>query len=823
MSSDTLRSYVFVSKYARWLPPHKRRENWDEAVERVVGMHRAKYEGIDIESELSFIQSAMRDGVVLGSQRGLQFGGDPVLRKEARLYNCTASYANRPRFFQEALWLLLCGCGVGFSVQKQHVAKLPPLYPRTKSTKTFVIPDTIEGWADAFGVLCASYGLIDETMDAFSDIVPDMTPDGCFADYCGHPVEFDYSRIRPKGAKLSSNSGKAPGPDPLRASLESIDRHFAAVVKDGHRKMRPIEVYDTLMIASEAVLAGGVRRSASICLFSHDDEEMVRAKTGNWHDTHPHRARSNNSVMLLRETTTFEDFDRIVQSTRQCGEPGFVWTDHLDLVVNPCCEIGLYPQIELNGELEYGFAFCNLCEINAKACHDTKTWERACVAAALLGTLQAGYTDFQYLTPASEAIAKREALLGVSMTGMADNPDMAFDPELQQRMARLIVEVNENFAPKIGVNPTARATCVKPAGSTSCILGTASGIHPHHADRYLRTVQATNDELPMLFYRKHNRKAVRPSPNKEGHMQITFAIEVDDKAETKQEIGALDLLERVKTTQENWVMAGRAAERCVQPWLRHNVSNTINVRDGEWDAVTRFIYDNRSSFTGVSMIAHSGDLDYAGAPMVAVKTLEEIVEAYGPGSALASGLIVDGLHAFGDLWKACSCVIHHGSCPVQPPDDKWPERVREAWIHAENLKQDWIRRADQFAMRYFGFEPGDRARLLKAILPKNEYVESLQEAVEEAATPQIADSYRAQLEIEEAELTKLRKELNTVMEPVRRMTYCLKDVNNFKLWLDLTRDEVVVDYAQMAEVEDTTTMVTVDPACGGGADCNNNI
>lgn len=593
---EDLQNYVFTAKYARWRADLGRRETWDEACDRVFAMHRRRV-GDAVGPELAEAEAAMRAKLVLGSQRALQFGGEPIERHHERLYNCTVSYCDRPRFFQEALFLLLCGCGVGFSVQHHHVARLPELH-RPRGSATWVVDDTIEGWADALGALIAAY-----LGDA-----PDP--------------HFDYHQIRPLGAALRG-AAVAPGPDPLRRALEHIravlDRRCAA----GETRLRPIDCYDITMHASDAVLSGGVRRSASLCLFSPDDDEMAQAKTGDWFTRAPQRARSNNSALLLRDTTTSAQFAALMQHVREFGEPGFVWADSTEIVYNPCCEIGMFPVDEDSGAT--GWAFCNLCEINLKACVDAATLLRAARCAAILGTVQATWTDFPYLGAVSERIVRREALLGVSMTGMMDQPDIAFDADLQRRAAAEVLAVNAALAPRLGIAPAARATCVKPAGTTSLVLGTASGIHPHHARRYLRRVQAHRSEAPARYFAAHQPGAVEPSVwNANGtDVVLTFCVEVPAAARTRTEVDALELLRHVRLTQANWVAAGRRSERCVRPWLTHNVSNTITVRDDEWDAVTRDLDQHRAAYSGVALLPWGGDLDYPQAPFTAVLDDEE--------------------------------------------------------------------------------------------------------------------------------------------------------------------------------------------------------
>ncbi len=745
MTVAQLQAYVFTTKYARFMPEKRRRESYDEAVDRVCDMHARRYADRPIQAELAFARQAMHDRLVLGSQRALQFGGRPIEDKHARLYNCTASYCDRPRFFQEALWLLLCGAGTGFSVQRHHVDLLPTIARPQGEPLVFTVPDSIEGWADALGALLSSYFTADQPLPL----------------YAARPVHFDFSQIRPAGAPLASGSGKAPGPGPLSRSLECIRTVLEARLTDAGSQcqLRPIDCYDVVMHASDAVLSGGVRRSATICIFSPDDTEMAAAKTGDWFITNPQRGRSNNSALLLRDRTPKAVFERLMKAVREFGEPGFVWADSTEIVYNPCVEIGLFPVDPLTGAS--GWAFCNLCEINLKACTTRAVFARAARAAAILGTLQAGYADFPYLGEATERIVRQEALLGCSMTGMMDNPTIAFDPLVQREMALLILTVNAAMAEKIGINPAARATCVKPAGTSSCLLGTASGIHAHHARRYFRRVQANRSEHPLQWFQQHNPRAVERSVwNPNGtDLVLTFCVEVPEEAMTSNDLGALDLLERVALTQANWVDAGRRAERCMQPWLRHNVSNTITVLSDEWPTVTEHIFAHRHAFAGISLLPHGGDLDYPQAPFCAVWTADEIVTHYGPGALMASGLIVDGLHAFDDdLWAACAIVLGVGrklvapSAPSEEPRDG--ERYRDA-VRVFLAQQDWIRRAHKFAGNYFH---GD----------------------------------------------------------LREMTYCLKRVHNCKQWEDLTREYRPVSYLEMVEGTDETTLEQT-VACAGGS------
>ena len=740
MSIKALQDYTYSSKYARYNKQEGRRETWNEAVDRVKEMHLRRYPQVAEDIEWAF--DLVKQKRVLGSQRALQFGGEPIEKKNARMYNCTSSYCNRIRFFQECFWLLLCGCGTGFSVQKHHIAKLPRFHkqPRDKE-KIFVIPDTIEGWSDSLGILLATY-----------------LPHSEFRDWKGYNVIFDYSQIRPAGSFLSSGAGKAPGHGPLEGALEKIRILLDECIGRDQKRLRPIDAYDIVMHTSDAVLSGGVRRSATICIFSPDDKEMRMAKIGNWREANPQRARSNNSALLIRDEITKEEFLELLECVKEYGEPGFLWSDDREALFNPCGEVGLYAYDEDGNP---GWEFCNLCEINGKKIKCKEDFALATRAAAIIGTLQAGYTDFDYLGPVTKNIVEREALLGVSITGMMDNPDILFHSKTQKEMAKLVLTINEWMAKKIGINPCSRATCVKPAGTSSLVLGSASGIHPHHAKRYLRRVQANSLEPVFQYFKGYNPFSIEKcgwSANETDEV-ITFTIEVPTGAKTKNDLSAIEFLETVRETQKNWVSAGRRANRCTQNWLQHNVSNTIQVNPDEWSEVANYIYKNRKYFAGITLIPASGDLDYPQAPMVNVLTPREVLQRYGDGSLLASGLVVDGIHAFDDLWVACDAVlgkIDSPQEPIRPNGDSTLEdhRVWEQEHQKWEMKMDWIRRVKQFSERY-------------------------------------------------------------CIDDVRQCTYLMKHVHVWKLWLDLQREYIDVDYAALKEETDVTKPMEAI-ACAGG-------
>ena len=599
--ASAIQDYMLASRYARYLPELGRRETYAESVARVRDMHLRRYPAAEEDIRWAFDQ--VLDRRCLPSMRSMQFAGPAIEKNHARMYNCTFGICDRVGFFRDGLFLLLCGTGVGFSVEFEHVEKLPVLAPSVDegTVRHFNVPDTIEGWADAMHELVLSY--ID-----------------------GYLVEFNYSEIRHRGSFLKTSGGRAPGHVPLRRALERARNIFDEALG---RKLKPIEAYDIMMHAADAVIAGGVRRSATICLFSPDDGEMMNAKRGNWFEENPQRGRSNNSVKLIRNETSKAQFLRIFTKQKEWGEPGFYFANDLSHGCNPCCEIGLNPHLEVKGAdgsvaIESGWQFCNLTEINgAKLCSE-EDFRIAVRAATIIGTCQAGYTEFPYLGETTEKLCCREALLGVSITGMMDSPAVTLDPVMQQQMAKYAIEVNREMSLKIGTEPAARLTCVKPAGSTSLLLGTASGIHPRHARRYFRRVQANKTDPVYSFFNEQNPHMCEDSvwsANKTDDV-ITFCVEAPDEAILRGEMSAMDLLQHVHSTQQNWVVPGTARPE-MNPGLHHNVSNTLTVRDDEWDDVADYIWRNRADFTGISMLAASGDKLYQQAPHEEVVTAQD--------------------------------------------------------------------------------------------------------------------------------------------------------------------------------------------------------
>ena len=717
MSLPEMEKFVFTSKYAGYLENKKRRESWQESTNRLSDMFLQKYP--DCKDLIEEVRIGTRKKIILGSQRALQFAGKPMFKHNARGFNCCGTQCDRGRFFQECMYLLLCGCGTGFSVQKHHIKKLPKLIKKKEGQTKFVIPDSIEGWADAIGILVNSY-----------------FRNGEWGEYEGTTVTFDYRAIRERGANLSSSAGKAPGPEPLKKAINKIRRLLDACIENGQTQLRPIDAYDIVMHSADAVISGGVRRSACIALFSPTDKEMLTAKTGNWIHENPQRGRSNNSVVLLKDKTEYKSFAAIVEKVKEFGEPGFAWVDNLEICFNPCMEISFYCY---DKEGNSGWQVCNLSTINGKKVKTKEDFYKACRLAAIIGTFQAGFDEFPYLGSISENIIRREALLGVSMTGMMESPDICLDPEIQRAGAEIIKKTNAEIAKLIGINQASRTTCVKPEGTSSCVLGTSSGIHPHHAKRYIRRIQTTKDDVVYQYFKNHNPLACEESvwSNNNTDDVISFCIEVPDGAKLKNQMSAIDLLSTVKSTQQNWVGSGTNKKLCTQPWLRHNVSNTIHIKEHEWDDVVNYIYKNKKHFCGVALLSFSGDKDYCQAPFTMIHLPSETVSEYGDGALFVSGLIVKACELYDDdLWLACDILLGFG----EPAKGK--------------SKKEWVKSCKKFSEKY-------------------------------------------------------------MENNIKRLTYCMKDVYNWKLWLDLNREYKTVDYEKLTE-ETNNVQYEGDSACSGG-------
>ncbi len=632
-------NYIHASKYARHIPELLRREVYEETVGRGEAMHLRKFAHLaELLPKIRKAYDAVRRKEVLPSMRSMQFGGAAIEVNNNRIYNCSASLVDRPRVFAEAMFLLLSGCGVGYSVQFDHVEKLPPIaFVDPKRVIHHVVKDTIEGWADA----------LDALVNAFID---------------GVHIEFAYHLIRPAGTPLKTSGGRAPGHLKLKDSLEQVRKVLANAQG---RQLRPVDCHRIMCHAAEAVLSGGIRRSAMICLFSIDDSEMMNLKVErDWYPREPWLANANNSAVLKRDDVKEKQFKRIFKSTRAYGEPGVLFVDDYDHVTNPCAEIGLDPVLVLpDGTRQTGWAMCNLCEINAAKLTSFEDFLAAAWAATLIGTLQATYTDMPYLGPVTEAIVRRDALLGIGMTGMQDAPEIACNPEYQRVVAAQVVTWNAEWAELLGINPAARTTCVKPSGTTTLELGSCgSGIHPHHARRYIRRVTADQYEVVFQAFKAANPHMCLQKPD--GKWVVEFPVEAPEGARLKEDFSALEFMDMVRSTQQNWVLPGTTRESGA-PGLRHNVSNTITVRADEWDQVADYLWEHRDDFTGISLLGDDGDTVYPFAPFEAVRSeaqerrWNELIADYQPVDYLSVLEAEDGTNLTGEA--ACA----GGACEVR--------------------------------------------------------------------------------------------------------------------------------------------------------------
>lgn len=637
---EALAQFNFVQKYARYNPTERRRETWSEATARVMSMHREHLGELaeGLSDELEIIERLINERKILGSQRSLQFGGDAVLKKHARSYNCTSCYVDDIGRFSQALYLLLCGAGVGYSVQDHHVAQLPPILSTAelseKRHELHVIPDSIEGWADAFDSLMRAY--TDESASIPS---------------------FDFSLIREKGAPISSCGGRAPSGYPLRVALTQAE---ALLITRGGSHLTPSDASDLMCILADCVLAGGVRRSALLCMFSADtaDAEMMQYKTrSEWWKTHAYRARANISAVVVRDDPDAEQkFHKIFESTRNYGEPAVIWVESTEVAYNPCVEIGMCPTLirDAQGEIveeytrelldplrrqewldqgytyETAFQFCNLCEINASAWETKEDASLSVFYATILGCIQASYTGTEgdYLSDtATRAILERESLLGVSLTGLASAPEWAREEGVLGALSHIATLTAENYWARCGLESIpARATCVKPSGNAGVNLGCSSGVHPEHARRYIRRVQVPRNSPIVEAFMRANPHAVEDCVWSSGDdVTLAFAIEAPEGALTRDDQSAREFLDLVRTVQSSWIKNGTIRPDSVEG-LTHNVSNTCTVRAHEWDEVAQILVEGRSHFGGVSCLGASGDYDYPQPPLRAVYDDAEIAE-----------------------------------------------------------------------------------------------------------------------------------------------------------------------------------------------------
>jgi ribonucleoside-diphosphate reductase alpha chain len=557
---QALSSVTVFSKYAKYLPSKQRRETWDEIVNRYEDMMIAKY---PLMSQ-AIVETAkmIREKKILPSMRALQFAGPAAEVNHARIYNCCYLPIDSIHSFSESMFLLLGGTGVGYSVQTHHVNELPEIKRPTKS-RNYLIEDSIMGWADAIKVLMKAY-LAGGTMP-----------------------KFDFRAIREKGATLVTAGGKAPGPEPLKLCLA----HVQAILDRKHdgEKLTSLECHDIMCHIANSVLAGGIRRSAMICLFDHDDESMITSKYGSWWETNEQRGRANNSAVLQRGETSEEEFKALWKRVEASGsgEPGLYWTNNKDWGTNPCCEIALRP-----------YQFCNLVEVNVSDVEDQEDLNARVAAAAFFGTLQAGFTNFHYLRPIWAKTTQKDALLGIGMTGIGSGEILKYDLTIAAEVSKA---VNRMISAKIGTNEAARITCIKPAGTTSLVLGTASGIHAWHNDYYLRTMRFNKNEDIAVYLMKNHPElceddVLRPNDT----VCVRIPVKAPEGSILRTET-PIDTLERVKRFSTEWIRTGH-----VNGDNTHNVSATISIRDDEWKMVGEWMWENRDTYNGLSVLNYWG-------------------------------------------------------------------------------------------------------------------------------------------------------------------------------------------------------------------------
>ena len=563
ISQKILSDITVFMKYAKFQPEKNRRETWEELVTRNKEMHQKKFPHIKDEIESTY--KMVYDKKVLPSMRSLQFGGKPIEISPNRIYNCAYMPIDHVDSFAETMFLLLGGTGVGYSVQKHHVEKLPDIKkPNPERTRRYLIGDSIEGWADAIKVLMESY-----------------------LGYKSSTPVFDFSDIRHKGAMLVTSGGKAPGPQPLKDCVHNITKVLNSK-KDGE-KLTPIETHDIVCHIADAVLAGGIRRAALISLFSADDEEMISCKSGNWWESNPQRGRANNSAVLLRHKITkdfFMDLWKRIELSG-AGEPGIYLSNDKDWGTNPCCEIALRP-----------FQFCNLCEVNASDIESQEDFEKRVKAAAFIGTLQAGYTDFHYLRDIWKRTTEKDALIGVGMTGIGSGTVLGYD---MKKAAKAVKEENERVAQLIGINKSARTTTVKPSGTSSLVLGTSSGIHAWHNDYYVRRIRVGKNESIYSYLAINHPELIEDEFFRPHDTAVISIPQKAPEGSILRHESVFQMLERVKKVAQEWIKFGHRNGQNT-----HNVSATVSIKEDEWDLVGEWMWENRNAYNGLSVLPYNG-------------------------------------------------------------------------------------------------------------------------------------------------------------------------------------------------------------------------
>jgi ribonucleoside-triphosphate reductase len=558
IEQEILSDIIIHLKYSKYLPEHERRETWSELVDRNKNMHIEKFPHLldEIEKNYQFVY----DRKVLPSMRSMQFAGRPIAINNARIYNCCYLPIDDHRCFSEIMFLLLSGTGVGYSVQYHHIEKLPEIKIPTK-TKRYLIGDSIEGWADSVRMLMKAY------------LTGIAKP------------EFDFRDIRPKGARLVTAGGKAPGPEPLKECLFQIQKILDR--KQNGDKLTSVECHDIICHIADAVLSGGIRRAALIALFDIDDEDMLTCKFGNWWEENPQRGRANNSAMILRhkiKKKEFLDLWKKVEASNS-GEPGIYFSNDKDSGTNPCCEISLRP-----------YQFCNLCELNVSDITSQEDLNERAKSATFIGTLQASYTNFHYLRDIWKKTTEKDALIGVGMTGIASGAILNFNLE---EAANIVKQENERVAKLIGINKAARTTTIKPSGTSSLVLGTSSGIHAWHDNYYIRRVRIGKNESLYTYLLVYHNELLEDDYFKPNIQSVVSIPQKSPEGSILRTESALNLLERVKKFNIEWVKTGhRKGENT------NNVSATISIKENEWEEIGNWMWDNRFFYNGLSVLPY---------------------------------------------------------------------------------------------------------------------------------------------------------------------------------------------------------------------------
>lgn len=663
--------------YLKWDDTIGRYETWEEACNKVLNTHQVKY-GDKVKKYLDEVKESYYNKELLASQRNLQFRGESIFKHNTKMYNCTTTYAYSPDIFNKGFYVLLSGCGLGISLKRKFVSQLPRIIKRKTGAKTFMIPDSIEGWSESIKVLISSY----------------CEHPSLYSEYFGHEIKFDYSQIRKKGSYITGGF-RAPGHEGLKSSLEKIETLINNKLNgDDSIEFKSIIVYDIFMHLSDAVLSGGVRRSAMNVLIDDDDIDMLNAKTGNWYISNPQRARSNNSVGLMKNSFSKERLNEFMSYNKGDNDIGFVFMNHEDEIFNPCFEIGFNFYEYIHDRNDTAFQFCNLVELNASACVNTSgnfsenKFYELCRKTSILATLQAGYTDFPYLGRQTEKIVKGEALIGVSITGWMSRPEL-FNEDILRKGSSIVKATNAEMASIIGINSAARTTTVKPSGNASVILKTSSGIHPEHSKRYFRIMQLNKDSETAKYLEKNMPTLIEESKwsNTKSDYVVYCPCENQDGTLYKSDMQGVKHLKLIELAQKAWVEGGKNADLCYNNLTTHNVSNTVIIDD--LDAISDYIYEHQKEFAAVSFVELTGDKDYVQAPFTSVLNTQELVNKYGDGAIFMSGLVTDGLHYFeDDLWKAVSYVLD---------DNKILTGDRDQAL----LRRDWIRRVKKYSKNYF--------------------------------------------------------------------------------------------------------------------------